>query len=123
MDDPQSGRGLETLSIVMYVLHLVVAVGALMPGGQFLTPLLLVSLVIDLVKRADAGDSWLASHFRYRIRSVLWAAALYLLTAPLWLLLLAPGWLAWGIISIWFLYRIVQGMVLLNRRQPAPLPA
>ena len=43
---------------------------------------------------------------------------LYVLTAPLWLLLIAPGWLAWGLISLWFLYRIVKGMVRLNQQQP-----
>ena len=36
----------------------------------------------------------------------------------LWLLLLAPGWLAWGVISIWFLYRIVMGMVRMNKDLP-----
>ena len=39
-------------------------------------------------------------------------------SAPLWLLLLAPGWLAWGVISIWFLYRIVMGMVRMNKDLP-----
>ena len=27
--------------------------------------------------------------------------------SPLWLLLLVPGWIAWALISLWFLYRIV----------------
>jgi len=29
-----------------------------------------------------------------------------------------PGWIAWGLISIWFLYRIVLGMVRLNAQRP-----
>ena len=40
------------------------------------------------------------------------------MASPLWLLLLAPGWLAWGVISIWFLYRIVKGMVRMNKDLP-----
>ncbi len=36
------------------------------------------------------------------------------MTLPLWFLFLLPGWLAWCGISIWFLYRIVLGMVRLN---------
>lgn len=120
MSGSSSGPSLTTLSAVSYILHLIVAVGAVLPGGQFATPLLLVALIIDLMYRDGARGSWLESHFRYRIRTVLWAALLYILTSPLWLLLLAPGWLAWGIISIWFLYRIVMGMVLLNRQQPVP---
>lgn len=42
---------------------------------------------------------------------------LYLITSPLWLLLIAPGWIAWGLISIWFLYRIV--LVGGNEQEPA----
>jgi len=48
---------------------------------------------------------------------VLWAGVLYVATLPLWLLLLAPGWIAWAIISVWFLYRIVKGMVRMNAGQ------
>jgi putative transmembrane protein len=33
------------------------------------------------------------------------------LTAPLFFLLFVPGYLAWAVISVWFLYRIVKGMV------------
>ena len=31
---------------------------------------------------------------------------------------LLPGLIAWGLISIWFLYRIVLGMVRMNKEQP-----
>jgi uncharacterized membrane protein len=107
--------GLNAWGTVSYVLHLIVAVGALIPGGQFGPLLLIIALVIDLVKRGDAVGTWHASHFRWRIRTVLIAALLYAVTAPLWLLLFLPGWLAWLGISIWFLYRIVQGMIRLNK--------
>jgi uncharacterized membrane protein len=109
---------LTTLGWVSYALHLSVAIGAVVPGAQVSIGLLLIALVLDLVKRPDAEGTWQASHFRWRIRSVLWAGVLYLLTSPLWLLFFVPGWIAWGIISLWFLYRIVLGMVRMNRRQP-----
>ena len=51
---------------------------------------------------------------------MLWAAGLYLLTLPLWLLFLVPGWIAWGVISIWFLYRVVRGWMKLNANLPMP---
>jgi uncharacterized membrane protein len=105
------------------VLHLIVAVGALIPGGQFGPMLLLVALVIDLVKRDDATGTWHASHFRWRIRTVIIAALLYAVTTPLWLLFLLPGWLAWLAISVWFLYRIITGMVRLNKGLPMEMPA
>jgi uncharacterized membrane protein len=107
-------EGLRTWGWVSYVLHLVVAVAAVLPGAQVSIALLAVALVIDLVKRGEAADTWQASHFSWRIRSVVWAGILYLLTSWLWLLFLIPGWIAWGLISVWFLYRIVKGMVRMN---------
>lgn len=113
--DSEKAQSLKTIGWISYFLHLVVAVGAIVPGAQAGAAILLVALVLDLVKRDDAVGSWQASHFAWRIRSVLWAGVLYLVTAPLWLLLLVPGWIAWCIISVWFLYRIVKGMVRMNK--------
>lgn len=107
-------EGLKTWGWVSYLLHLVVAVAAVLPGAQVSIALLVVALVIDLVKRGDAANTWQASHFSWRIRSVVWAGILYLLTSWLWLLFIVPGWIAWGLISIWFLYRIVKGMMRMN---------
>ena len=107
-------EGLRTWGWISYILHLVVAVAAVLPGAQVSIALLAVALVIDLVKRGDAANTWQASHFSWRIRSVMWAGILYLLTAPLWLLFIVPGWIAWGLISVWFLYRIVKGMFRMN---------
>ncbi len=111
---------LKTVGHVSYLLHLIVAVGAVMPGAQASVALLVVAFVIDLVKKDSAVGTWQESHFRWRIRSVLWAAGLYLVTAPLWLLFFIPGWIAWGVISIWFLYRIVRGWMNLNANVAMP---
>ena len=113
----ERAEALKAWGWVSYVLHLIVAVGALIPGAQPGAALLAIALVIDLVKKSDAEGTWQASDFSYRIRTVLWAGLLYLLTAPLWLLFIFPGWIAWGVISIWFLYRIVRGMVAMNRSE------
>ena len=111
-------RALNTVGTISYVMHLIVAVGALIPGGQFGPVLLLAALVLDIVKRGDAVGTWHASHFSWRIRTVIIAGLLYLVTAPLWLLLLLPGWVAWFCISLWFLYRIVTGLVAMNKGLP-----
>ncbi len=112
--DSDKAQALKTVGWVSYVLHLVVAVGALIPGAQAGAVLLIIALVVDLVKKGEAEGTWQASHFSWRIRSVVWAGVLYLLTAPLFLLLYFPGAIAWALVSIWFLYRIVKGMVAMN---------
>ncbi len=116
--DSEKAQQLKTVGWVSYILHLIVAVGAIIPGGQAGAVLLIIALVMDLVKKDETQGTWQASHFSWRIRSVIWAGILYLITSPLWLLLIAPGWIAWGLISIWFLYRIVRGMVAMNKSQP-----
>ncbi len=116
----QRDQSLKTVGHISYLLHTVVAVGAVLPGVQASVALLIVAFIIDVVKKDGAQGTWQESHFRWRIRTVLWAAGLYLVTAPLWVLLLAPGWIAWAIISIWFLYRVVRGWVNLNGNMPMP---
>ena len=121
IDLPEANPSLKTVGHISYLLHTIVAVGAVLPGVQASVVLLIVAFVIDLVKKDEAVGTWQESHFRWRIRTVLWAAGLYLLTSPLWLLLVLPGWIAWGLVSIWFLYRVVRGWMNLNRNQPMPL--
>lgn len=110
----RKAEGLKTVGWISYLLHLIVAVAAVVPAAQPSLLLLVIALVIDLVKRSDAEGTWQANHFSWRIRTVIWAGVLYVVTAPLWLLFFVPGWIAWGLISLWFLYRIVRGMVAMN---------
>ena len=116
--DAERERSLRTVGHISYLLHTIVAVGAALPGVQASVALLVVAFILDLVKKSDAEGTWQASHFAYRIRTVLWAAALYLITAPLFLLFLVPGMVAWALVGIWFLYRIVRGWMSLNAGKP-----
>ena len=111
---------LKTIGHISYFMHAVVAVGAVLPGVQASVLLLLIAFFLDMWKRDDARGTWQESHFSWRIRSVLWAGGLYLVTSPLWLLFLIPGWIAWGIISVWFLYRIARGWLNLSSNTPMP---
>ena len=113
-------RSLRTIGNISYALHAIVAVGAVLPGFQPSVLLLVAAFILDMVKRGDATGTWQESHFSWRIRSVLWAAVLYLITLPLWFLFIVPGWIAWGIISIWFLYRVVRGWLSLNDQKQMP---
>ena len=100
---------LKTWGWISYGLHLTVALAAVIPGTQVGVGLLLVAMLIDWVKRPDARGTWQESHYSWRIRSVLIAGVLYVVTAPL--LLVVVGLLLWFVISLWLLYRIVRGMV------------
>ena len=120
MDDKQNS--LKTIGHISYLLHTVVAVGAVIPSFQPGIALLIVAFIIDVIKKDEAAGTWQESHFRWRIRSVLWAGGLYVLTLPLWFLFIIPGGIAWVAISIWFLYRVVRGWMNLNNGIAMPLP-
>ena len=117
--DPRQ-QSLKTIGHISYFMHAVVAIGAVLPGAHASVLLLLIAFFLDMVKRDDARGTWQESHFSWRIRSVLWAGGLYLVTLPLWLRLLVPGWIAWVIISLWFLYRIARGWINLSSNTPMP---
>lgn len=115
--DSEKAQQLKAVGWVSYLLHLIVAVAAVVPGAQVGAVLLIIALIIDLVKKSEAAGTWQESHFSWRIRSVIWAGILYVITFPLFLLFYIPGAMAWIVISIWFLYRIVRGMVAMNASQ------
>ena len=117
--DPRQ-QSLKTIGHISYFMHTVVAIGAVLPGAHASVLLLLIAFFLDMIKRDEARGTWQESHFSWRIRSVLWAGGLYLVTLPLWLLLLVPGWIAWAIISLWFLYRIARGWLNLSSNTPMP---
>jgi uncharacterized membrane protein len=117
---PQQESSLQTFGVISYLLHAVVAAGAVVPYFEPGVLLLLVAIVIDLVKRDEAAGSWQASHFRYRLRSVLYAGVAMLLTAPLFLLLYIPGKIAWFLIGLWLLYRIIKGWSAMSARRAMP---
>ncbi len=114
----QRAQDLKAIGWVSYILHLIVAVGAVVPGAQISPVLLVIALVFDLVKKDDAIGSWQESHFKWRIGSVLWAAFWYVITIPVAIPFLFLWNPAWVVVSIWFLYRIVKGMVRMNASRP-----
>ena len=113
----EKAEQLKTVGWVSYLLHLIVAVAAVVPGAYVAVALLIIALVIDLVKKDEAIGTWQASHFSWRIRSTIWMGILYIVTFPIGIFFLFLWNPAYVIISIWFLYRIVRGMVAMNSSQ------
>ena len=93
--------GLRTLTHVLYGLHLL----SWFSAGAFSV----VAMVLNYLKRPDLPDDFYRSHFRWQSRSF-WFTLMWLaLTAPLWALLIFPGWVAWFVVGLWYLYRFVRG--------------
>jgi uncharacterized membrane protein len=112
-----SSERLDTLKKVClmdYALHIA---GALFSMGL----LSVIALIVNYVKRDDARGTIYESHMTWMIRTFWWtlvwlvpAGLVALLTfGLLWFVLLVPG--------LWFLYRMIKGVLWLNDGRPMPV--
>lgn len=118
-------------ALVVYALFAVAAViGVASHGFPLFAPLFglvgLIAIVIAYVKRGEAAGTWLASHFRWLIRtfwwSLLWAliAGLVLVTLGLVLIGIPIAFAIWAVDTIWVIYRVIRGYLLFHSSQPVP---
>jgi uncharacterized membrane protein len=122
---------LISMTLVVYALFGVAAVVALVAHGfPPIAPLGgivgIIAIIMAHVKRAEAAGSWLASHYRWLIRtfwfSVLWGSVGAIIFAVLLLVLIGPviALVIWFATAIWVLYRLIRGYMLFNSSQPVP---
>jgi len=132
---PDAGGGpspaLISMTLVVYALFGVAAVVALVthvfppiaPLGGIVG---IVAIILAHVKRSDAAGTWLASHYRWLIRtfwfSVLWGVIGAIVFAVLLIVLIGPviALAIWFATAIWVLYRLIRGYVLFSNSQPVP---
>jgi len=106
---------LDSLRKLLHILYALYAIFWLTGGITAL-----IAIVIDYVKRDDARGSLYASHFAWQIRSFWWTIAWAALGGVLCftVVLIPLAFAAWGVLSIWMLYRIVKGWLYLNDGKP-----
>ncbi|MDX8406649.1 MAG: hypothetical protein R8K50_10945 [Mariprofundus sp.] len=86
-------------------------------AASFLVPITFIAAVIvNYVKRDDVANTWLASHFRWQIRTF-WFAFLWTILGLL-TIMVAVGYLILVATAIWLLYRIIKGWLALNEGTP-----
>jgi uncharacterized membrane protein len=122
---------LISTTLVIYALFGVAAVAGLVSSGfPLIAPLTgvvgIIAIILAYVKRGDAAGTWLASHYRWLIRtfwySLLWGmigGVIFVLLAII-LVGLVIGYAIWVATTIWVLYRLIRGYVLFNASQPVP---
>ena len=137
MQTPQAAAGAPTPSLIsttliIYGLYGAAAVVALAAHGfPPIAPLGgivgLVAIIMAHVKRGDAAGTWLASHYRWLIRtfwfSVLWGLLGGVIFVLLFVVVFLGPILAVGIwiaTTIWVLYRLIRGYLLFKESKPIP---
>jgi uncharacterized membrane protein len=108
--------GLHAFSLLTGILGAATVVGAFLIGWPSI-----IAVILNYVKRGDVRGTWLESHFRWQIRTfwfgLLWVSLCLLFifgTLGIGLLIV---WLPLGVLSVWFIYRIVRGWMALNDRR------
>ncbi len=98
--DAERLRAARTITLVVY---------GLLAASLFLPLTALIGVIINYVKRPDLAGTWLASHCQWQIRTF-WVA-LAGGVAGFLLLFVVIGWLVLAVTAIWFIYRIVFGVL------------
>ena len=130
----QQGSG-EPMPSVLSVAHLVYAlhtlaivigiVGAATVIGSFVGSVpSIVAVLFNYVKRGDARGTWVASHYRWQIRTfwftLLWAVIGWVLVITLiGAVVGVPVLIA---LTLWLMYRIGRGWLRLRDRRPMYVP-
>jgi uncharacterized membrane protein len=97
------------------VMHLLYGLHTLawFSGGVFAV----IALIINYIRRSDAFDPVFVSHHDYMIRTFWWTLVWLVFLSPLWLLLVLPGAIAFGLVWLWYLYRCIKGWLRFNNDQ------
>ena len=128
---PVPPPSLITATLVVYALFGVAGVVAIASHG--FPPILplggivgLIGIIMAYVKRGDAAGTWLASHYRWLIRtfwfSLLWGcigAIIFVLLAIV-VIGIIIGAAIWIATALWVIYRIIRGYLLFNDSKPVP---
>ena len=120
-------ESLITITHVIYGLHAFSAINGLLSSAFVVTAFLsgwpsIIAVILNYVKRDEAYGSYLASHFRWQIRTF-WFALMWVLLALLFIFTFVGipfaiiiAWVA----GLWILYRILRGLIRLIDQKPMP---
>src|SRR5262245_28592119 len=118
---------LVTLTHVIYALHafslLTGILGAATIVGAFLIGWpSIIAVILNYVKRSEVRGTRLESHVRWQIGTFwwgfLWAALCVLFVMATLGIGLLIVWLPFGLVGLWFIYRIARGWLRLQDRHP-----
>lgn len=95
-----SNKNLTMIIYALYAASLIVGITGL------------IAIVINYVKRDDVQGTWLESHFRWQMRTF-WFCLLWGVLGVI-TMFIGIGFLVLGANLIWFIYRVVKGILYLN---------
>jgi uncharacterized membrane protein len=97
-----------------YALHIA---GALFSMGL----LSVIALIVNYIKRDDARGTIYESHMTWMIRTFWWTLVWMVPAGLVALLTLGLLWFVLMVPALWFLYRMIKGVLWLNDGRPMPV--
>ena len=114
-----------TVANVVYALHTLAIVvglaGSATIVGSFVGSVpSIIAVILNYAKRGDARGTWVASHYRWQIRTF-WFALLWAIIG--WALILTVVLIVIGVpvliaLTLWLIYRIARGWLRLRDHRP-----
>ncbi len=104
-----------TLAHILYVMH------AISPFT--LWTLSLIAVIVGALTRDSVRGTWVETHFSWLLRTFLWGilwAVILTVIFTITVIGILFLWVPWGILTIWYLYRVIRGWLRLNDGKPAP---
>lgn len=110
--DPGNDR---VIAAIVYVLYLIG------PANGFTV---LIGLIIAFMRK-DKAPAWLATHYEFQIRTVVYAIALVLIAIIgfITVILIPLSLLIWLLLGIWIVIRCAVGLMRLVDARPNPDPS
>jgi uncharacterized membrane protein len=108
---------LHAFSLLTGILGAATVVGAFLTGWPSI-----IAVILNYVKRSEVRATWLESHFRWQIRTF-WFGLLWIVLCGFFVVAtlgigILIAWLPIGLVSLWFIYRIVRGWMALGAGRP-----
>jgi len=100
---------------ILYILH------ALAPFT--LWTLALVAVIIGAIGRDNVRGTWVETHYSWLARTFVWGIVWVVVLTVVFVVTVIGiflVWIPWGILTIWYLYRVIRGWLRLNDGLPAP---
>lgn len=129
----ETGRQLEgqlAWCHVMYGLHAIAAVIGVITSATIVFAfvfswLSIIAVIINYATRDRVRGTWLATHWRWQMRTFWFAVVWLLVTGILFLSFIGIPVAFLVIIStgLWVLYRVIRGWLALKDRRGMPVPA
>jgi uncharacterized membrane protein len=108
---------LHAFSLATGILGTATVVGSFLVGWPSI-----IAVILNYVKRDEARGTWLASHFRWQIRTF-WFGALWISLCLIFIVMtlglgIVVAWLPMVLVGLWFIYRVTRGWMALSNGRP-----